>query len=113
PLQICKIVLHRWIGMMVGEIPVDLGVEQVMLARQPRDERFQRRASRAVAGIPSDPQLLQPAFAYAGQPRQQALDIPALYLALFHRADTIDPGACSRDLAQLQDVPAEEGAALK
>ena len=44
------------IGMVVGEAAVDLGVEQLMLARQPRASFSSTGPAGAVAGVPADPE---------------------------------------------------------
>ena len=54
-LEVREIGLLGRVGMMVGKAAVDIGVERVMLARQPAEQQLERRPGRAVARIPADP----------------------------------------------------------
>ena len=93
--QCGEVLRHGRVGVMVGEIAVDLGEQQRVAPRQPRGERLQHFARGAIAGIPHHGEL-----APAGEVPQQALDIGVEHRALD------DPAAAAREPA-LGGDPAE------
>ncbi len=90
--------------MMVGEGAVDLGEQQVMLARQQLDQLLDHRAGRAVAGVPADP------IGAAGIARDQPADIIVLDVEVGDGALALFPVAFLGQLAELLDVGAERTA---
>ena len=99
--------------MMIGKIAVDIGVEEMMLARQFRGEHFQRGAGGAVARIPSHAQIGKRGAVDIAEAHQQALDILAQDGAALDAARPIVPIARRGHFAQLLDVGAEKRTTLK
>ena len=60
--EVGKVGVVGGIGMMMREIAVDVGEQQVMLTRQQLDELLDRRASGAVPRVPADAQRAGAAF---------------------------------------------------
>ena len=73
--QIGEIGFHSRIRMVVGEMAVDLGKQQMMFPGQPGCQRFERGASRTVPGIPADLETGERRGIDPGQSGEQALDI--------------------------------------
>ena len=99
--------------MMVGKIPVDLGVEREVLARQLRHQRLERGAGGAVARVPADPKSGQPLGGDAVEADQQTIDVILEDLARLDGAGAVGPIAFRRHPADRGDVLAEERPALK
>ena len=52
-LKVLEVFRNGGIGMVIGKVSIDLGVEAEVLARQARDERFERGTGGAVACVPA------------------------------------------------------------
>ncbi len=101
--QILEVLGHGGIGMVVREAAVDLGEQQMMLARQRRGQRLERLAGGAVAGVPDHLE-----GAPALEVLAQAPDIGVEHRAGRARAGAAREGAAGGDPAQLLDALAVE-----
>jgi hypothetical protein len=111
--QVGQILLLGRIGMMVGKVPVDLGVEREVLPWEPGDERLERGSRRAVARVPADPKSGQAILADAGDPFNQPVDVSGHDLAALDRPGARSPSAEPSYPPELEDVLAEERPSLK
>ena len=93
--------------MVVGEAPVDVGEQQVVLARQQLSELLDHPACRTVAGIPADP------VRAAGIACHQPPDIGVLDVIVADGAFALFPVALGAHAAELLDVFAEERLVLQ
>ena len=93
--------------MMVGEIAVHVGEQQVMLTRQQLDELLDHRAGSAIAGIPADP------VRAAGITRHQPADIIVDDIDVGNGAFAFFPVAPRRHPAEHLDILAEKRAVLQ
>ena len=105
--QIGEVRLDRRIGMVVREMAVDGGEQQMMLPGQPRRELFDHGARGAVAGVPAD------AKGAAGESLDQPIDIGVDDVDALRSALAAVPVARGGHFADPPDVGAEEGASLK
>ena len=105
--QIGQIRLDRGIGMVVRKMAVDISVEKMMLAGQPRGELFDDGARGAVAGVPAD------AEGAAGEALDEPVDIGVDDVDALRRSLAAFPVARGSDFADPLNVGAEEGAPLK
>src|SRR5471032_2036416 len=101
--QLLEVLRHRWIGMMRRESAVDLLVQDEMLARQLVDDRPDRDADGAVAGVPGHLELAA-GLHVLQQPRRIFRQDDLLFDRTFARLEV----ALGRYLAELEDVGAKE-----
>src|SRR6185369_4985406 len=112
-LQVCKVLFLGRVRMVVRKSPVNLGEEQMMLARKLSCEEFDGGAGGAVAGVPADAQVIQLFARDAGQPFHQPVDVGSEDLAALGLALAVEPVTGGGHGPQFKDIGPEERPALK
>ena len=100
-LQVDQILGHGRIGVVIGEVAVDLVEQQDMLTRQPRGQPTQNLPGRTIAGIPGD--LQRPLTVIV---LQQPVDIGVLDIERPFAARAFDEITGGGDVADLLDLVA-------
>ena len=111
--QVFEIFLYRRVGVVIGEIPIDLGKQEVMFARKPRRQFFKSGAGSAIACVPPDLETVQHTWFNAVECLDHTFDIRVDYVATFNFARSVGPFAFCAAAAQLLDICAEERPTLE
>ncbi len=106
--QIDQIFLHRGVRMMVRKIPVDFSKEDMMLARQARDELFERGASGTIARVPANLQAGEGSSVDPVERLEHPVDVSIHDLKGLDRTGAAQPVARPCQLSQFQDIGPEE-----
>src|SRR5690554_153915 len=113
PPQVFEVLRNRGIRMVIGESPIDFGIEGEMFPGQSLHKRVEHRPCSAVSGVPPDPQLADTCRVEVGKSAKQSVDVVVEHVELLDRSRPIVPVTLCRKPADRLDVLPEERPSLK